>query len=363
MLTLTITIPILLWLLWQRRADLLSVRAVALLSTGAVVGALPWLLFNLRHGWPSLRANWAVRPVSGWEAIAGNFRRLHSEVLPTLFAAAAQESPMAPLTFGERLSGWVALALAGVALAALGFALHRRRRGEDPVGPPARELTPLLVLVAGIAATTGLLFLFSAAAAVPGNIVRYVLPIFLVWPLVLALAWECAGRRVRRGLAVLALVLLGGYAGALPWPWTAERVALRIELAVLRQMVARLEASGVEAVFGSFWESYPLIFESAGNLGGSTLEPQYDFHSFAARLPEGPCRWALVAGRAGRRGAPSRPDLPASWSSIPVGDGSSSRLRPGRKRARHRPAARFWARCGRIGRGSVAAFSTSDLRG
>lgn len=294
MLTLAVTLPVLVWLVWQRRAELLSVRGLAGLAGGAGLGALPWILFNLRYGWVSLKANWAIRPVRGWEGFAGNLRRLFSEVVPTLFTAAEQKSPMPPLTAGERLSGWVALALAGVALTALGVALHRRRRGADP-GPATRDLVPLVALAFGVAATTVLLFLFSAAASVPGNIVRYVMPAFLVWPLVVALAWEVAGGAAKRVLAVLAVVLLGAYAAAVPWPWTAERAALRSELARDRQIVERLRASGVEAVFGSYWESYPLIFESGGSLGGSTLEPGFDFHGFARRLPEGPCHWALVS--------------------------------------------------------------------
>ncbi len=38
-------------------------------------------------------------------------------------------------------------------------------------------------------------------ASMPGNTVRYVLPTFLVWPLLLALAWEAAERPARRLLA------------------------------------------------------------------------------------------------------------------------------------------------------------------
>lgn len=294
MLTFTVTIPLFVWLIWRRRAELLTIGGVAILTGGAVLGALPWLLFNLRYGWVSLKSNWAVRPAQGWEALAANSRRLFGEVIPSLFAATSQAGPPPPSTL-EKLLGWVALVLGGLAIALLGRASYRSRRcRERPRSAPV-ELLPLAALAAGIAVTTVLLFIFSAAATVPGNIVRYVMPAFLVWPLVVALAWEVAAPLGRRALELLALILLAGYAAAVPWPWSAERLAWREALEVEHQMIERLEASGIDTVFGSFWEVYPLIFESGGRLSGSTLEPDCDFHRFEDRLPEGSCRWALVA--------------------------------------------------------------------
>jgi hypothetical protein len=295
MLNLAIILPVLGWLLWQRHRTILAWRALSAATGGALLGALPWVLFNLRYDWVSLTANWAVRPIGGSEAFMTNLRRLVGEVLPTLFAAAAQVSPMPPLSVGRQLSVWVALALGAIAAFSLAGALARSRRGDPGGKISTRELPALVVLVVAIAATTAILFLFSAAAAVPGNIVRYIFLSFLVWPLVVALAWEVAGRRARVVLGALALTLLASYAFAAPWPWTALRRSARVELDVERQMVAQLEASGVEAVFGSFWEVYPLIFESGGRIGGAPIEEDYDFHRFTQRLPTGACRWAYVS--------------------------------------------------------------------
>lgn len=294
MVTLSMTVPVLLWLVWQRHRALLAWRAVAVSMIGAVLGALPWLVFNLRYGWVSMKANWAVRPVNGWTAFTHNFWRFFDEVVPTLFESITQEGPFAPRTFA-RLSGWIALTLAVGAVGALLAALYRRRGKQASAADPMADLPSLCGLAAGVAVTTALLFMFAGAAAVPGNIVRYILPSFLVWPLVVVVAWEVAGRAARCALATLAVALLATYVVAVPWPWTEKRVAERIELDVERQMVARLEASGIDTVFGSFWEVYPLIFEGGGRLAGSTLEAECDFHHFEERLPTGPCRWGLVA--------------------------------------------------------------------
>ncbi len=297
MLSFAVSVPAVLWLLWQRRRVPPSVKDLAGATICGLLGMTPWLIFNLRYGWVSLKDNWAVRPVTGWTAFARNFWRLFDEVVPTLFESITQEGPFAPQFFA-RLSGWIALTLATGVVGALLVALYRRRGERASAADRVADLPSLCGLAAGVAVTTAFLFMFAGAAAVPGNIVRYILPLFLVWPLVVAMAWEAAGRAARCALATLALALLATYAVAVPWPWTDKRIAERVGLGVEQQMVAHLEARGVEAVFGSFWEVYPLIFESGGALGGSTLEPQNDFHRFAERLPPGACRWALVSDHA-----------------------------------------------------------------
>jgi hypothetical protein len=302
-LTLAVTIPTSAWLVWQGPREVLSLRRIALLVAGGLIGGSPWLIFNLRYDWASLTLDWTARPARGLGAAADNAGRLFGKVLPTLLAS------MAPGGFEEwetrlqRILEPAALALVALALAVLAraayAALGNRGAPEGPppgAGKPASEaeLLALLALSGGILVTLSALFIFSAAGGAPGNIVRYTLPVALVWPLLLALAWEAAGRRVRALFMALSLIVLAGFSSAVPWPWTAKRESERAELAILHQMVDRLEANGVEAVFGPFWEVYPVIFESGGRLAGSTLEPLLDTHRYAARLPEGPCRWALV---------------------------------------------------------------------
>lgn len=318
MLTLTVLIPLFAWLVWRRRAELLTMGGVAVLSGGAVLGALPWLLFNLRYGWVSLKSNWAVRPARGWTALAANAERLFGEVLPGLFAATSQAGPT-PHSIQEKLLGWVALVLGGQVILLVTRAVYCFRRGCKSPRGALSDLLPVAAITAGIAGTTMILFIFSAAATVPGNIVRYILPAFLVWPLVVALAWEVAAPLARRALELLALLLLAGYAAAVPWPWTAERLALREALAVEHQMIERLEASGIDTVFGSFWEVYPLIFESGGRLHGSTLEPEFDFHKFGDRLPDGACTWALAADS--KRGIKPAEAAGFGGSKVPYSDG------------------------------------------
>ena len=300
MLTFAITTPLCAWLLWQRGRELLGVRQAVVLATGGLLGALPWLAFNLRYDWVSLRSNWAVHPASSLGAMAENTGRLFGEALPMLVASMEQVGGVQRATGGRLAFGLVALTLVGSTLVVLGGAVAvawrdgRARPGRSELQEPAAGFLPILGLAAAIPATSAALFVFSAAGSMPGNTVRYVLPAFLVWPLLWALGWEKAGPRARRLLAVLTVAVLVGFASVVPWPWTAGRARMRSELAVQQRIVQRLEASGVEAVFGSFWEVYPVIFESHGRVAGSTLEADYDFHHLDARLPAGPCRWAFV---------------------------------------------------------------------
>jgi hypothetical protein len=309
MLTLSVSVPTALWLAWHRRRIVPGLWDILLAVVCGLAGALPWLAFNLRYGWVSLKANWAVGTVQGWSGLADHARRLASEVAPGLvlagkpFARLDARSPATVLA----LVAVVTLSIAVPVL--LATAVSRRRspvravEGHAPLAP--------LALASGIVATACLLFVGSAAASGPGDIVRYILPAYLVLPLLFALAWEDSSRAIRALLATAASSLFVVYAAAFPWPWTHERETQRLDLFAEREMVARLEQSGVEAIFGSFWSAYPLIYESGGRLGGGTLEPDYDFHRFQERLPRRPCRWALVshsgalaarAGAAGIRG-------------------------------------------------------------
>lgn len=294
MLTLMVSVPLVVWLCLQRQRNLLSPSGVAIWSSGATAGALPWLCFNLRYGWVSLNQNWAAQPISGGKALGGNLRRFLGEVLPTLFGAANQASPLPPVTSAERYFGWGALILVVMVSVVLAGELFRSRELDRP--EPVKDLARLVGLAAGVTGLSAMLFAFSAAATGPGNIVRYVLSIFLVWPLAFALAWKVAGRRTRCALGCFATIAAAGYAAAVPWPFKDEREQLHAALQVEVQMVERLRAEKVGVIFGSYWEAYPLIFESEGGLGGATLEPEDDFHRFAERLPAGPCKWALVAG-------------------------------------------------------------------
>ncbi len=307
MVTFTVTIPMLAWLLWQRGRELAAPRRLLTAVAGAILGALPWFVFNVRYDWASLRSNWAVRPATGAAAAVDNAARYFGEVLPGLFAALTQTGAAEIPTGGPRVLQLIAAALFIVTVIILGWAIYRSPRAADPRSvssaqlPAVENLPPLVALAAGVFATSAILFIFSAAGSMPGNVTRYALPIYLVWPLLFALAWEVAERRARGVLTALAVTVLCGYAYAVPWPWKAERIDLRAALEVERSMVQRLEAKGVEAVFGSFWEVYPIIFESGGRLGGSTLEPDFDFHRFADRLPAGVCRWAFLGRGGGRR--------------------------------------------------------------
>jgi hypothetical protein len=295
MLTLTVSVPVAVWALWQRRQKMPAPGDLALAVISAAVGMFPWGIFNLRYGWPSLHSNWAAAPVTGWEALGRNIARLFGEVGPGLIAARLGMDVTLSPTAIERWSDRLAALLVATLAFVLGGALWKRRRSRPAQAAGTPDLSALLALSGGLLATTMLVFVSSAAASGPGNIVRYVLPGVLVWPLLVALAWECASRAQRLAVAVLAMVLLAGYAAAVPWPWTAERRQLRIALGVETRMVELLESHGVEAIFGSYWETYPLIYESGGRLGGGTLEPGSDFHQFGEELPDRPCRWALVA--------------------------------------------------------------------
>ena len=120
--TLMIALPAVVWIALRRRGAMPGESLAAVF--GAIAGATPFLAGNVSHGYPSLMANWASRPVASLPQAWDNFVWLISYMLPKLLF---------------RSSGWwseTTLLIAAYAVAAAGFALALRRN--------ARDVAPLL---------------------------------------------------------------------------------------------------------------------------------------------------------------------------------------------------------------------------
>lgn len=297
MVTLGATIPAVIWAAFGRRREMLSWRRLGSFAAGVLIGAIPWLAFNIRYGWVSLKSNWAVRPVEDLASIGRNLSRLASEVYPGLLATFSRAAFPDEVTTAGRYLGAVALGLVVLAVAVVLLSSWRAEGATGRVHAGGSQPGPLL---AGVVIATSILFVGSAAGSMPGTVVRYVFPVALVWPWVFASAWERGTRSLRAVLGSLAGLSLAGFLWVIPWPWSAERRLGVSALDVEYKVLERLKSRGVDVVFGSFWEVYPLIFESRGSLRGSTWESDYDFLRFAEQLPEGDCKWAIVE-RSGRR--------------------------------------------------------------
>jgi hypothetical protein len=293
--TLAATIPAVLWLFVSRRRELQRVRAAGLAAAAFLLGALPWIAWNVLVPLGSFRDNFSVRPASGLRALAGNARYLVAYALPELVSSVDPEnginppSRVASLLRVPVLVIWAAAAL--FALSRATRALVARVRERKAEFPPE---VPLLL----VALTVCAFAVLSGAGQMRGLTVRYVLPAFPVLPAALALAVAAAARTARSsaGLGALAVsAVLAFNVSAYFLPGTEARRLWERKRQADERLIAFLDAHRIDAVFGDYWAAYPVNFLSKERIRAVPIQRGADFYEFEKGLAAGPARCAVVA--------------------------------------------------------------------
>lgn len=222
----------------------------------AVVGALPWIAWNLRHGFSSLHEPEPWFPTTYAERLESFVER----VVPTLLGAREAFS-------GEWLLGAFGVVLAGVALASWIAAVVRTGPWPDRLRP----VEPLLVVLVA----------FPFLVAIPkasywiaepryGWMLTPVIVLLLALPLV----------SVRR--QVVAVVVAAGLAaatiGALQDYGERNPMSVSLRPARLAPLVATLDSRGVDRVYADYWIAYPLTFETRERIVGSPVDAVRSAH-------------------------------------------------------------------------------------
>lgn len=297
------TLPAALWIVLRRPGLARNARFLALAAAGLAIGALPWITFNIRYPLLSFRndlagwqGNFAFRPVGEAGQALENAARLAREHLPHLLVRPLCADP--PLLAAAR---WLAGALYLLALlAALVRVVSRSSRSSRSPGgvdgarnlPPC--LLPLLIVACGSA-----LFVFSAAGSIPGDTSRYLLPIGLAVPLLLARSWSrLHGWKPAVAwtlAALLAACNLSGY--SLPGR-SCHREERRVAEAEDR-LLGFLEEQRISWVFGGYWDVYSLNFLSHETIKAIPDLGWADYHGYQKTLGRAPARLALVGRRPG----------------------------------------------------------------
>ena len=241
-----VALPALAWLVWRRR-DVL--RGAGYVAGGAVVGALPWLLGNLRHDWYSLHPGANEGP---WSA------HLHNLVVSTL-----------PEALGLRLAwsfewlGTAALGYLVYGLLAAGFVLVLLRR--------SRRLAPLLLIVVAMP-----VFYFLSPYTWLQSEPRYltlVVPVFA-----LLVAWALT--TPIRAAAALACALALTVAGFVELD-RHDVVAFRTENVAVPQdlgpVLATLRGDHLGYAFASYWIAWRITFESDLHIVGAKSSYAHPF--------------------------------------------------------------------------------------
>jgi 4-amino-4-deoxy-L-arabinose transferase-like glycosyltransferase len=227
-----LALPALAWLAWRRpRAYRLAPYAVP----AAILGAAPWLAWNVRHGGNAI----IPRSVAGAETTyLERLADLFTIVLPTWLGVRA------PYTHDWLLGR--AFGIAALLLALVAFALLLVRR--------PRRFEPLLL----IAATFPFLYAassFTFLVAEPRYLV-FVAP-------VIALLGGAALVRGGPGLAAGGVVVAGAIsvAGLVQLEQQGRYAPLRVP-ADIAPVLDTLDTHGVDRVLANYWIAYRITFES-----------------------------------------------------------------------------------------------------
>jgi 4-amino-4-deoxy-L-arabinose transferase-like glycosyltransferase len=241
-----VALPALGWLVWRRREVL---RGSPLVIAAGVVGALPWLISNARHGWPSLHPGPNEGPWS---------EHLHNLVVATL-----------PQSLGLRLAWsfeWLGTPLVGIAVYGLvvgGFLWLLWKRPQP--------LTPVLLIVVLFP-----VFYFVSPYTWLQSEPRY---LTLVMPL-FALLLAYAASSVARATAIVAVALafsVGGLVELQRHQVAAFRTEGTAVPANLDPVLRTLRAHNIRYAFASYWVAWRITWESQLHLIGAKSSYAHPF--------------------------------------------------------------------------------------
>ena len=258
LLSLCVAGPVLIWIGFQARRRRGGPRAAPRIAAGVLLGALPFLAYNVAHPLATFRSSaYPIAPARGLAQIADNGRHFVAYDLAEL--ALGRVSRAACVTPGVNAVLGGAL-LVELALAAA-FCLWRLFAGRGisrlREASPWEDLLPALIVAATAAANV-----FSWTGGVRGATVRYAIPVALATPILLANLFGRGGAR-RGAWAVALLAIWPAYtlANARYPAFEPARVrALRAE----SRLVDFLRREKVAYVVGDYWDVYGINFLSRG---------------------------------------------------------------------------------------------------
>ncbi len=201
LLSLTVTVPALIWIGFQARRRRGGPRAAPRIAAGFLLGALPFLAYNAMHPLATFRSSqYPIAPAGGLAQIADNARHFAAYDLVELALGRASLAH-GRVSNARRVGPGANAVLGGLLLVELalaaGFCLWRLFRGREishlREASPWEDLLPALIVAATAAANV-----FSWTGGVRGATVRYALPVALATPILLANLFGRLGARPGR---------------------------------------------------------------------------------------------------------------------------------------------------------------------
>jgi hypothetical protein len=273
-------------------------RRLLLFGFAFLVGASPWIVFNIHHRFASFRESYATAPVSSLKQSASNAAYVAADAVPELLASLDPQRGPEHHPVAHRVLQVVALASTLLSTLAALLGVARGRHKNDRSKDRSREAGYLGLLLA-IAAVVCLLPVLSRAGDFRGLQSRYVILLMLVMPLLVAWFLGVVAGRVFP-LAVLLLVgVLASNCWAYALPGSGVRELEANDAKATDQFVDFLRQRKIDAICGDYWLVYGLNFLSRESIVGAPLNQNLDYLRYGPNLPHRPLRWALVSRQPG----------------------------------------------------------------
>jgi hypothetical protein len=259
--------PALLYLVLRRRRNwrLTELGAGAL---GAVVGAAPLLIYNLRTGFPTIGAMMqpADLPLDPWAQLLRFFR-----VGVPVLAGLGQPTTSADMFDRDwmlRPAGHLSLALLLLAVLVAAVLVHWPAVRALVTSETTVDTAPaLLIFVAICVPPVVALTRFGFFVSEP----RYALPLYSTVPLLASAIWRLPA--VGRGLAVAGLLALNlaSLLTSNALLWRPEQ-AVESDASTRAALVQQLVSEDRHQLYTDYWIAYPIMFETRETVLGYVID-------------------------------------------------------------------------------------------
>jgi hypothetical protein len=268
-----IFVPCGIWSVVRRPALLRSIPVAAL---GALVGAAPWLVWNVRNGWASLSQP-SVATISRTELLTNGLGKV-----PTLLGAATPWNPSRALWPGAGVTVAVAL------IAVLAVATWKTREAAPGL---------LLAVICGFA----VIYPFVVTLGATGSDLRYLYPLLPVFAVAIGAVFTDPKRRAGQVLVLSAVVVVAGLTswwGLVGMERASSRDTLFLAAPGIDETVQFLEDRGIDQVTTDV-AGAQITYASGGRIDGASFwVPRFADLQETMRV-DAPSAYVLETGRLG----------------------------------------------------------------
>jgi hypothetical protein len=249
--------------------------AIIPIVAGGAICLLPYVLLIAYRGIGPFE-NITNQPVSSFKQLQSNVNYLIQYTIPMLFFNREQNGLLVMTLNGLRALIMLPAPLVAVFVV---FAI------DSPDTDTNARLRHSLILTLLIAVFSCVFYAVSGAGSVRGWTVRYMIPLFLVLPLLFAICFA-AVRNVTGRMVIVAVVAFLAIAHSMEYPFLKEaaRKERSQEWAANKTLISWLNSNHRQIAIGDYWTVYHLNFDTARSVQGIPLRSAEDYLGLGERF-------------------------------------------------------------------------------